>query len=97
MSNVQESNYCFVVEGAEGTAFRLEIRPYDNDGERHFQSVWKRLFAALQDHHKFCERPAAAWTAWKPWEWYKERRPGYEGRLKYVGWCGNIPIGFLTA
>ena len=96
MSSVQESDYCFVIEDAKGKNFRLDVRPYDDDGKKHFQSVWKRLFAALQDHHKFCGRPAAAWTAWKPWDWCEEKKLGYEGRLKYVGWCGNLPVGFLN-
>jgi hypothetical protein len=96
MSSVQESDYCFVVEDAGGAAFRLEVRPYDDEAKQHFQSVWKRLFAALQGHHKFCSRPAPAWTDWKPWDWCEERKPGYEGRIKFVGWCGDIPVGFLN-
>lgn len=96
MLSVQESDYFFVIEDADGRSVRLDVRPYDDDGKKHLQSVWKRLFASLQEHHKICGRPAAAWTAWKPWDWCEEKKAGYEGRLKYLAWCGNIPIGFLN-
>jgi hypothetical protein len=96
MSTTQEADYCFVVVDAEGTPFRLDVRPYDANAKDHLQSVWKRLSAALQVHHKFCQRPAPAWTDWKPWDWCEEKKPGHEGRLKYVGWCGNIPVGFMN-
>lgn len=97
MSAIQESDYCFVV--VEEPSLRsavLEIRAYDDVAKQHFQSVWQRLYAGLQGHHKTCQRPAPLWTSWKPWDWCEEKKPGYEGRSKYVAWCGDIPVGFLN-
>src|SRR5262249_42603880 len=102
MAALQENDYCFAaVEEAPGAGARersvaLEIRAYDADARQHFQSLWKRLYAALKDHHKFCGRAAPAWTAWSPWDWCEEKKPGYEGRVKYVAWCGDVPVGFLN-
>ena len=97
MSAVQESDYLFVViEEPSERAASLAVRVYDNDAKQHLQSVWKRLYNGLQGHHKICSRPAPGWTDWKPWDWCEEKKPGYEGRSKYMAWCGDIPVGFLN-
>lgn len=96
-SAVQEADYCFaVVEEASGRFAELEVRPYDDRTKQQFQSVWQRLCVALQGHHKICTRAAPAWTTWKPWDWCEERKPGYEGRIKYAAWCGDMLAGFLN-
>jgi len=97
MNTVQEADYCFVaVEMSSGRMVELTLRAYDGEAKQHFQSVWQRLYGALQNHHKNCNRSAPAWAAWKPWDWCEERKPGYEGRIKYVAWSGDIPVGFLN-
>jgi hypothetical protein len=97
MSPLQEANYCFVaVEEATGRSVELAVQAYDDGAKEHFQSVWKRLYGALERHHKNCNRPAPAWTGWKPWDWCEESKPGYEGRIKNVAWSGDVPVGFLN-
>lgn len=68
MSTVQESDFCFVVEDAQGHSVELEIRPHDNLARQHFQGVWKRLSGALQKHHELSSTTHPAWTTWKPWD-----------------------------
>ena len=97
MTTIQEADYCFVIlEGASGRSVELVVRGFDDQARDHFQSVWQRLYLGLQSHHSSCGRPAPSWTAWKPWDWCAERKPGYEARLKYVAWCGDLPVGFIN-
>lgn len=96
MSSTKDTAYLFAVEDAEGKSFRLDIRPYDEQARPHFQSVWKRLYGALAAHHKECQRQGPEWLTWAPWDWCEEKKPGFERRVKYVAWCGNLPIGFLN-
>ena len=97
MSAVQEADYLFVaIEEPSGQPTQLEVRAYDDGAKQHFQSVWQRLYKGLQGHHKICSRAAPPWAAWQPWDWCEEKKTGYEGRIKYVAWCGDIPAGFLN-
>jgi hypothetical protein len=97
MIPLKETDYCFVVlEEATQRQVEIDVREYDAKAQKHFQSVWQRLYSGLQGHHKICERDAPAWVSWKPWDWCQENKPGYEGRIKYTAWCGDIPVGFLN-
>ena len=97
MSAIREADYCFVIfEEVSGRSVELDVHAYDDGARQHFQSVWQRLYAGLQGHHKICDRPAPGWTTWKPWDWGEERKPGYEGRIKYAAWCGDVPVVFLN-
>jgi hypothetical protein len=97
MSTVQEADFCFVaIEIRSNRPVELTVREYDGAAKEHFQSVWQRLYGALQKHHKTCKRPPPSWTDWKPWDWCEERKTGYEGRIKYAAWNGDIPAGFLN-
>lgn len=97
MSGVNSADYCFaVIEEASDRSVELEIRRYDDVAKQHFQSVWQRLYTALQNHSKICNRAVPGWALWKPWEWGEQRKTGYEPRNKLAGWCGDIPVGFLN-
>jgi hypothetical protein len=97
MSSFQQTNYCFVaIEEATQRPVEMDVREYDDTAQKHFQSVWQRLYSGLQGHYKICERDAPAWVSWKPWDWCQEKKLGYEGRIKYTAWCGDIPVGFLN-
>ncbi len=94
---MQTADFCFViVEEATGSSVELDIRESDDVAKRHFESVWQRLYGSLQKHHEICGRPSPGWTSWKPWDWCRETKPGYEGRVKYTAWCGDAPAGFLN-
>ena len=97
MDSIQQADYCFVItEVSSDRSAELDVRPYDDNARSHFQSVWQRLHTSLQNHHKICDRPAPGWATWKPWDWCEEKKTGYEGRIKYTAWCGDIPAGFLN-
>jgi hypothetical protein len=97
MSSTREEDYCFVIiDEASGRPVGLDVHEYDAGAKSHLQGIWQRLYLGLQGHHKLCGRPAPAWAAWRPWDWCEEKKPGYEGRIKYVAWTGDIPVGFLN-
>ncbi len=96
MSAVQESDYCFVVEDPERSAFLLEFRPHDDRAKQQYLGVWQKMSQALQKHHQLGGGVAAPeWTAWKPGEWCDQRR-GNENRQQVVAWCGDNLVGFLS-
>jgi hypothetical protein len=94
---MQAADFCFaVIEEATRRSVELEVRESNDGAKRHFQSVWQRLYVAVQEHHKICGRSAPEWSSWKPWDWCQEKKPGYEGRIKFTAWCGDAPAGFLN-
>lgn len=97
MADILEKDYWFVVVDADSNrSVEIDIRPYDESAKTQFQSVWQRLFSALREHYKLCRRPLDEWMSWRPWDWCEERKPGYEARMKYAAWAGDIAVGFIN-
>jgi len=97
MEELKEDDYCFVIiDKSTDRSVKLEVRLHDDVAQRHLQSVWQRLYVGLQEHHKICGRSVPDWAMWKPWDWCQEKRIGFEYRVKYIAWCGDLPVGFFN-
>lgn len=88
--------YEFVIENDDQDWFRLEFRPFDDNAQQWFSGVWQRLSGSLEKSHKLAGTNSPEWVHWKPWDWCKSKRPGYESRLTVVAWCGFQVAGFLN-
>lgn len=90
------ADYEFVVQRAPDEWYVLDILQHEDKARDHYRHVWEKLASVLRKYHGMIERePAPAWVSWKPGDWCEQQR-GYEGRRKYVAWCGDSVVGFLN-
>lgn len=95
MTALRAEDYCFVVKEPDDRSVLVEVRLHDEAAKKQFLGVWQKLGQAVQKQGDLGGPPAPGWAAWKPGEWGEQQR-GYEGRQKWVAWCGNNLVGILN-
>ena len=90
------AEYTFAIQDEKRTTFAVEFRPADPAAKNCFQSVWKRLAGAADEHHKADGTPTPDWSRWSPWDWCLSPKPDVAGRRMWVGWCGGRVVGFVS-
>jgi GNAT superfamily N-acetyltransferase len=90
------ANYTFAVLDADNRSFPLSIQPADQRAKTYFQSVWKRMSGAIEEHHKLDKSSAPDWSRWSPWDWCLSAKPDVARRRMHVGWLGERIVGFVS-